>query len=388
MTKTAETLIALLRGAITETHDPVDLTDVDRQVLFSLAKLHDVAPIACEELMRQHALGEDEASQKFKKQQKLAMFRHVQRGVAIGQIRQTLEAAQIPFVLLKGAYLMELYPQPWMRTCTDVDVLVPRDQYEKASAALQEAGFSRYATTPHDASFHSPEQYPVELHFQLIEDDRLSGLSDVFAHTWDYTEPMDGRCERRLRDDLFYLYHIAHMAKHFQSGGGCGVRSFVDLWLLRHTIPFDAAARDKLIQQSGVATFASAAERLSEAWFSGLAASDPSAYEDLSEFEDYVLLGGLYGTLSRATMVRKSKAGDPARYFTRRLFLPYSTMQNAYPILQKHPTLLPVYWVVRWGKLLSPTARKRAAHELRAAHTADPAERARIESLMKQLKLW
>ena len=371
-----------MRGAITETHDPIDLDGLDRDALFALAKLHDVAPIVCEELTRQHALSEDEASRKFKKQHKLAMFRHIQRGVAIGQVRQTLEAAHIPFVLLKGAVLMDLYPQPWMRTCTDVDVLVEKDRYEKAAEALKGAGFQKYATTPHDASFHSPEQYPVELHFRLIEDDRIAGRSDIWEHTWDCTEPMDGRCERTLRDDLFYLYHLTHMAKHFQSGGGCGIRSFVDLWLLRHTIPFDAAARNKLIQQSGVAAFASAAERLSEQWFSGIDA------DGLSEFEDYVLLGGLYGTLSRATMVRKSKAGDSAHYLTRRLFLPYRTMQNAYPILQKHPALLPVYWVVRWGKLLRPTARKRAAHELRAAGSMDPAERARIESLMKQLELW
>ena len=407
MTKTAETLIALLRGAITETHDPIDLAGLDRDVLFSLAKLHDVAPIACEELMRQHALSEDEASRMFKKQHKLAMFRHLQRTVAIGQIRGALEAAEVPFVLLKGAYLMELYPQAWMRTCTDVDVLVAKERYDAAAEALRAAGFQKYATTPHDASFHSPEQYPVELHFQLVEDDRLPGVSRVLSRVWDYTDPANptdptdpprpASCERTLRDEVFYLYHLAHMAKHFQSGGGCGIRSFLDLWLLNHTVPFDKAKRDALIRESGIAAFARAPESLTEKWFSAPPSSEtPNASEssetsetpDLSELEDYVLHGGLYGTLKRAAMVRKSKTGNPVRYYARRLFLPYRTMRDAYPTLRKHPTLLPVYWVVRWGKLLGPTGRKRATREIRVTHTMDPAERTRIETLMKQLELW
>lgn len=400
MTKTAETLLALLRGAVTGAHDPVDLTGVDLSALFEFAKLHDVAPIVCDELSRLGALGESEAARKFQKQQKLALFRHLQRGRTIAQTRQALASAHIPFVLLKGAVLMGLYPEPWMRTCTDVDVLVPEDAYASAAAALKAAGFSPYATTPHDATFRSPEQYPVELHFQLVEDDRLTGASDVLTRVWDYTDPADAVSpadaaddppatgehpvtgERRMRDEFFYLYHLAHMAKHFQSGGGCGIRSLVDLWLLRHTVPFDADKRESLVRASGIAAFARAAEALSDKWFSGLDAPN------LSEFEDYVLGGGLYGTLRRAAMVRKSKNGNPVRYYAGRLFLPYRTMRDAYPILQTHPALLPACWVARWGKLLTPAGRRRAAREIQVTQTMDPAERARIESLMKQLELW
>ena len=37
------------------------------------------------------------------------------------------------------------------------------------------------------------------------------------------------------------------MAKHFENGG-CGVRPFIDLWILNHRRPFDRAKRESLLR--------------------------------------------------------------------------------------------------------------------------------------------
>ena len=381
MTKTAEILIALLRSAVAGTREIVDVAGVDFEELFSLAKRHDLAPIVYDELAERDALGEGEIAQQFKKQYELAMYRHLQRDVAIRGIRGALEEAQIPFVLLKGAHLMELYPQPWMRTSSDVDLLVDERYHAAATQALKQIGFRPFAATPHDTSFYTPERYHVELHFLLVEDDRLKGVSRVLDRVWDYTEPVDGRVERVLRDDMFYFYHVAHMAKHVKSGG-CGIRSFADLWLLDHKRSFDAEGRQALLRESGIGTFAEKAEALSEAWFSGR--EDPAT----QELADFVVGGGLYGSLEHNIVVRKKQTDNRFTYYLSRVFLPYSNMKYAYPVLQKCPVLLPVFWVVRWCKLLNPTVRKRAEYEIKTEQSMSQSDRERIESLMKRLELW
>jgi hypothetical protein len=63
-------------------------------------------------------------------------------------------------------------------------------------------------------------------------------------------------------------------------------------------------------------------------------------------------------------------------------------MKYAYPILRECPVLLPIFWVVRWLKILKPSYRKKAANELRIERTADEEVGNNIEMLMKDLKIW
>ena len=55
-----------------------------------------------------------------------------------GQICQILQQAKVPFVPLKGAVIKNLYPQSWMRTRCDIDILVPPQHTEQAIRALQQ----------------------------------------------------------------------------------------------------------------------------------------------------------------------------------------------------------------------------------------------------------
>ena len=49
-----------------------------------------------------------------------------------GRVRKCLEEAEIPFILLKGAVVRDFYPEAWMRTSSDIDVLVPRGELSHA----------------------------------------------------------------------------------------------------------------------------------------------------------------------------------------------------------------------------------------------------------------
>ena len=50
-----------------------------------------------------------------------------------------LEKAQIPFVPLKGSVIRKYYPEAWMRTSSDIDVLVHKEDVEKTTDNSQQS---------------------------------------------------------------------------------------------------------------------------------------------------------------------------------------------------------------------------------------------------------
>jgi hypothetical protein len=387
MSTTVDIFIALLRSVVTVTSEEISLSDTNFESLYSLAKFHDLAHLVYYELMQRNALGEGEMFRKFKAQYEMALFRHVKRDITINNIRNLFEEKKIPFVFLKGVVLMDLYPEPWMRTSSDIDVLVREEDLLNAENAFLSAGMKREQKGEYDISFTSKENFHIELHYSMLEDYTSEKVSRVMKKAWDYFLPKEAcSSERIMQDEMFYFYHIAHMAKHFRNGGN-GVRTIIDLWLLNHSLSFNQSKRYELLEEGGLRTFDDNARALSEKWF-----SNKENIALLHDFEDYIICGGIFGTSERNITIKKLKVGNRFVYYIRRVFLPYSKIKYTFPILQKAPFLLPGAWAIRWFKLIDPSVRKRTASEIKVERIANKSknitENIRIEHLMEQLKIW
>ena len=162
------------------------------------------------------------------------------------------------------------------------------------------------------------------------------------------------------------------------------MRSFLDLWILnRPNRPFEPARRDALLREARLYTFAKAAEKLSRVWFSD------EDYDDLSvRLEEYILIGGGYGTVTNKIALRSAQQGRGRRgYILSRIFQPYSYMKKRYPVLQKHKWLLPFCQVRRWLALLSPAKLKSSVKELNLSGTISEERREKSEALLRRLEL-
>jgi len=100
-------------------------------------------------------------------------YEHLMRGMA--EVVRLLGRAGIPTCALKGPALAErLYTQPAARLSTDIDLLVHPDDFERAGAALQAAGYATehgYAADylrshSHHLPFVHQNRAPLELHFR------------------------------------------------------------------------------------------------------------------------------------------------------------------------------------------------------------------------------
>ena len=84
---------------------------------------------------------------------------------------------------------------------------------------------------------------------------------------------------------------------------------------------------------------------------------------------------------------RKKGSGSRFQYYLKRIFLPYEDMKYTYPVLQKWPVLLPVFWVVRWFKMLDPKKRAAARREIELERKTGEAEEKRASELMEHIGL-
>ena len=184
-----------------------------------------------------------------------------------------------------------------------------------------------------------------------------------------------------MSDALFYTYHIYHMVKHYVLGG-CGVRPFLDLWILNHAVTFDGSARKRLLKDEQLLTFAKEAERLSEVWF-----GEAEHTELTLQMERFLLQAGVYGNLENKVAVQQVKQGSKLRYALSRIWMPYNVLKLHYPVLKKHKWMLPFCQVARWFRLVFRGGVKRGVGELTMNRSVSDEQQNATETMLKKLGL-
>ena len=128
--------------------------------LYVLAKRHDLAHFVGYVISKHELSFDEQALEKFEEEQHVAVYRYENIRFELSEIRATFEKANIPFVPLKGAKLRALYPQPWLRTSCDIDVLVHEEDLPRAIKALtEEQGYAQHGKKEyHDVSLFAPSR--------------------------------------------------------------------------------------------------------------------------------------------------------------------------------------------------------------------------------------
>ena len=251
MKPTIEILFSLIRNAVFETV----IDEETREAVFNCAdklykfsKHHDISHLVSYAIEKNRIpLEQTELTKKLKKRHPIAAVRYEATNQIFCQVCDAFESEHIQFVPLKGSVIRDYYPEPWMRTSCDIDILVHEEDLERASMLLGNVyGYKKDESGTHDVSLFSQNGTHIELHYKLSEIYYESSAEKLIDRVWEYACPKEGKAYYCvLSDEFFYLYHIYHMAKHFESGG-CGIRPFLDLWILDNKVDHDKEKRDIL----------------------------------------------------------------------------------------------------------------------------------------------
>lgn len=323
--------------------------------VYKLARKHSLAHLVSRYVFRNGLALPQELAARFQQEDILCVYKHERMKFALKEICDAFDGANIAYIPLKGSVLREHYPDESMRTSCDIDVLVREAELDRAVDVLVEKGFRRGERHYHDISLYSPNGTHLELHFSIQEN--IDSLDAVLKNAWDYAVPEAG--SRYGFGPEFFVFHMyAHMAYHFL-GGGCGIRSLMDIWIMEHRMDAAYPCAEKLLKQAGIYRFAEEMSAIANRCFTEHDASDPVLV--------YIWRGGVYGSQKNRLSVQKKQLGSSRAYIWKRIVLPYSSMKISYPILKKHPVLLPLCWVHRWIRAIFRGKTGKFASELVSA---------------------
>ena len=277
-------------------------------------------------------------------------------------ICDALSGNGIPYILLKGAVIRNLYPDPNLRTSSDIDILVRDDDLEKAVGALEKDTDLRYLRR----SYHNVTLYSgvihLELHFSLLEN--VGSLDRLLKEAWKYAVPTGDGSRYDFTPEYQLFYVMAHMSHHFLIGG-LGIRPFLDLWLLRTGTEFDEEEVRRMCAECGILTFYTECSHLSRVWLEGEKHTEATAL-----LEEVSLSGGVFGSrkFKNAGRQRKQKK---LGYILSRVFPPADQVREYYgdPSAKKHSKLY--YYVKRLRSWTSSARRKELGQQIGTVMKSD-----------------
>lgn len=250
---------------------------------------------------------------------------------------------------MKGARMKFLYPSPEMREMGDIDILVQEECISEAEKCLEELGYTLQQSIKHHDIYRKKPYIVLEMHramydrtvnktqYEYFSDMSRAVLREGKSYIYDFT------------NEDFYVYMMAHMAKHFYVMG-CGIRNLIDVYIYnkKFASSMDREYIKEQLEICGIATFTEHMEKLANIWL-GTEKGD-SFYDDLFM---YMLDSGIYGKDENGIWNRfaeekmKDKQATVGRLKRWYFFPPLSYMAEYYPYLHNYPFLLPVTWVIR-----------------------------------------
>lgn len=373
------TLIGLLRAELCDAALPdATLEHLEElyEQLINLARRHDITPIIAHQLQKNHVHESDGMRYCM-----LAVHRHEQMSLVQNRICDLLEQEKIEYIPLKGALLCSYYPQPWMRTRSDIDILVRSKDLENAVKLMQERlGYEQLSKNYHDVALRSKNGVCIELHFNLLE--RQENLDRVLSNVWQYALPAeDGTCGRVLCPEFFLFHQIAHTAYHFLNGG-CGMRFIADLWLMQQQLTYDKKLFLKLCDDAKLSVFYHHLQKLISYWFEG---KQPD--KKTLEISDFLISGSLFGTKENKIAVNQARSGGRFGFLRARLWWPYEDLKIQYPSLEGKRYLLLFYEIRRWLHILRPGKMTESLVELKMNQTIKKEKVDRLNRFMKNVGL-
>lgn len=385
MSRIVNLMLALIKSEITET--PLDIaafasiTEEDLKLLYALSSKHTLDHIVGYALKKNQLLTDNEISKEFQKRILLSAFQYEKMHVEIQNICKILEEEKIQYILLKGARIRRYYPEPFLRNSCDIDLLVHEKDIPKATKSIHEK--LQYAVGEkdyHDISLYSKSGVHLELHFNIQEN--MENIDKLLKEVWSYSVPVSqDSFAYQQSNEYFFFHNIAHMAYHFVHGG-CGIRTVMDVYLLREKMEYDEKTVRKFCAICGLETFYNCVLDLISVWF-----EEKTPTETTQLMESYILQGGVFGTTQNKLAVNQAKSKNHFHYLMQRIFLPYSSLKILYPKLEKRKWLLPFYEMCRWCRMLFKGGLKSSVLELKSSQNTDDVEKKNIQNLLTKLDL-
>ena len=350
MTQTADYTISLIRALMQEQPVPPIPAGISLQELFAFSKSHSIEALVCRGLFPLLSHSQDPVWKQWENRSNQLLAQSVVQLQERDDLIHTLTQAGIDVLPVKGCWLKELYPDLGDRQMSDLDMLIHPADADAAENILLRLGYRKEDVCFYHTAYRKPPYTAIELHTALLPD--IDEHGGYYENVWEKALPVDGKPRLyRLKPEDEYLFYIVHLNKHL-SEGGSGIRSILDNCIYSRSFSnMDTVYLERELKMLGLWELARQVQELSRCWFE----TGSAIPEALAPLAQAVCIAGTYGSLemrtrNRMERLREKHRNPVARFFAYclpRFFRPLSEMKRHYPVLEKAPILLPVFWIVR-----------------------------------------
>ena len=374
--RTIDVLFAIIRAAFDVSIDEVHITQKDVLEIERIASRQNIMYIiitglkkmGCSELL----------TERMGKFIPKAYYDFFQRKESLQEVMNALDESQIPYIPLKGSILRSLYPDPCMRTSSDIDVLVNESDIEDAVKSVEEkTSFNKDAMSYHNVSLVN-KRIHLELHFNIKENDEKTDR--LLSLAWDFANRTATGYRYVFTPEYEIFYTLAHMKHHFVNGG-LGIRPFLDLWLLRNRTKYNGNLVEELMSKCGILKFYTECSYLSEVWLGNKKHTETSL-----RFEEFCLSGGVFG--SEKFMVaaqQRNKRGW--KYVASRVFPPKYQVKEFYKTNDGKEHTASYYYAKRLRSWISKNRRSEFKRRVGTALKSDKNYQDKANELFSRLGL-
>ncbi len=221
--KNAFDLCALVRCAL-EGERP-KWEEMDLQAVHKLAQRQTLTAISYMALEGTPA--EKAVDSAWKQERDMAVRKNLLLTAERQQILKELDGMGCWYLPLKGSILADMYPRLGMRQMADNDILFDATYRKEVKALFLRRGYTveAYGKGNHDVYQKAPV-YNYEMHVSLFGISVSEVIEKYYREIENRLLPENGM-GRKLSDEDFYLYFLAHSNKHY-SGSGNGLRFLMD----------------------------------------------------------------------------------------------------------------------------------------------------------------
>lgn len=352
--KTWSQLLELIDFALADGTAPEIETEEVWENIYRLSQFHKIQSLifhAVQKLPKEQRPPES-ILKKIQQAGSLEIARDTVQKAAQMELLTAFEKAGIAVLPLKGFLIKQFYPDTSMRMMADLDILFPVEKEKETEGVLTALGYVCEHKDSHHSVYMRHPFMNIEMHYNMIGNDSL--LDAYYNNIWERLELEPGMSYiYRLKWEDFYIFMIAHLAKHFQSGGS-GIRSVIDVqqFLDKMEEKLDWKYIDEELRKIELTQFEQHMKNLTAIWFGG--EKETEFYAQLREF---IQNSGIYGTLENLGVQRAVRAGRKGwkgkmQMWLNVIFLPYKEMKMQYPYLLKCPVLLPIAWIQRFFRII------------------------------------
>lgn len=334
--------------------------------LYKAAKAHSVVPIIFQKLFTldsDRAKVSGEIQETFRKSYISAAYLSSLQDFSVAEFGEKLAEHGIEYVPVKGYVIKKLYPEPELRTMSDIDFLIREEDRIKIDEILKNLGYQREGLGSNVWTYKRGV-VAFEVHINLAGQKYWNDVDyiEYFSKLFQKSRAIDGKTERHLTLEDHFLFLCFHLAKHLCSTGA-GIRMILDiaLYVKHYQKQMDW---DYIWQEADKLKLKEFIENLlfiCKQWFHIETTVSSKKMENQTHilFEEYILSGGVFG-FERDDSIRRLRkgireAGSNGKLLVKIRALLYLAfpdrkhMKDFLPALEKYPVLLPVAWVKRWG---------------------------------------